>query len=162
MNPADGRLTRELDLRYTGQGYELRTSLDGLFDERLTTASLAGVRTRFDERHAQIHGHAAKERPVELVSYRLRVRVIVPKYQPVPELAPPSPRPIEAAIKGRRRIHLPDKSSANVILYERDRLEIGATITGPAIIEQFDATTVIPPGWSGRVDGFRNLILRRE
>jgi len=172
MNPADGRFSRELDLRYTGQGYELRTPLDGLFGERLTEESLTGVRARFDERHAQIHGHAAKERPVELVSYRLRVRVIVPKYQPVQEPAPPSPRPIETAIKGRRRIHYPlpnpqagegkGGGSANAILYERDRLDIGAAISGPAIIEQFDATTVIPPGWSGRVDGYRNLILRRE
>jgi N-methylhydantoinase A len=162
MKAADGRFARELDLRYTGQGYELRTPLDGLFGYGLTDGSLAAVRTRFDERHAQIHGHAAKERPVELVSYRLRVRVIVPKYQPVPEPAPPSPRPIETAIKGRRRLHLAGKDSVNAVLYERERLDIGAAVSGPAIIEQFDATTVIPPGWSGRVDAYRNLILRSE
>jgi len=162
MNPADGRFARELDLRYTGQGYELRTPLDGLFGTLLTEESLAAVRTRFDERHAQIHGHAAKERPVELVSYRLRVRVTVPKYQPVAEPAPPAPRPIETAIKGRRRMHLPGKDSAHAVLYERDRLDIGATVSGPAIIEQFDSTTVIPPGWSSRVDAYRNLILRSE
>jgi N-methylhydantoinase A len=162
MNPSDGRFARELDLRYTGQGYELRTPLDGLFGTLLTKESLTAVRIRFDERHAQIHGHAAKERPVELVSYRLRVRVTVPKYQPVPESAPPAPRPIETAIKGRRRLHLAGKDSANAVLYERDRLDIGATISGPAIIEQFDSTTVIPPGWSGRVDAYRNLILRSE
>jgi N-methylhydantoinase A len=34
-------------------------------------------------------------------------------------------------------------------------------IAGPAVVEQFDATTVIPPGWTGRVDGYRNLILER-
>ena len=38
-------------------------------------------------------------------------------------------------------------------------LDIGACVTGPAIVEQLDATTVIPPGWTGRVDGMRNLIL---
>jgi N-methylhydantoinase A len=162
MKAADGRFTGELDLRYTGQGYELRTPLDGLLGDGLTDDSLAAVRTRFDERHAQIHGHAAKERPVELVSYRLRVRVIVPKYQPVQELPSPSPRPIEAAIKGRRRLHLAGKDSVNAVLYERDRLEIGAAVSGPAIIEQFDATTVIPPGWSARVDAYRNLTLRSE
>ncbi len=162
MNPADGRFARELDLRYTGQGYELRTPLEGLFGTLLTEELLAAVRTRFDERHAQIHGHAAKERPVELVSYRLRVRVTVPKYQPVPEPAPSAPRPIETAIKGRRRLHLAGEDSVNAVLYERDRLDIGATIGGPAIIEQFDSTTVIPPGWSGRVDAYRNLILRSE
>ncbi|HEV3373590.1 MAG TPA: hydantoinase/oxoprolinase family protein, partial [Xanthobacteraceae bacterium] len=162
MHPADGRFAREFDLRYTGQGYELRTPLEGLYGERLSEDSLAAVRTRFDERHAQIHGHAAKERPVELVSYRLRVRVIVPKYVPAPEAAPPSPRPIESAIKGRRRMHPPGRDSVNAILYERDRLDVGAAVTGPAIIEQFDATTVIPPGWSARVDAFRNLILQSE
>jgi N-methylhydantoinase A len=140
----------------------LRTPLDGLFRTLLTEESLAAVRARFDENHARIHGHAAKERPVELVSYRLRVRVSVPKYQPVPEPAPASPRPIESAIKGRRRIHLAGKESANAILYERERLDIGAAVSGPAIIEQLDATTVIPPGWSARVDAYRNLILRSE
>jgi N-methylhydantoinase A len=162
MNPANGRFARELDLRYTGQGYELRTPLEGLFGTLLTEESLAAVRTRFDERHAQIHGHAARERPVELVSYRLRVRVTVPKFEPVQEPLPASPRPIETAINGRRWLHLPGKESVNAILYERDRLEIGAAVSGPAIIEQLDATTVLPPGWSGRVDGYRNLILRSE
>ena len=94
MDPASAAFLRELDLRYTGQGYELRTSLDGLFTERLTAASLAAARERFDERHAQIHGHAAKERPVEVVSYRLRVRVDVPKYQPRQEATPVTPQTI--------------------------------------------------------------------
>jgi N-methylhydantoinase A len=44
-------------------------------------------------------------------------------------------------------------------VYERDRLPVGANLNGPAIIEQFDATTVIPPGWTARTDRFRNLIL---
>jgi N-methylhydantoinase A len=86
----------------------------------------------------------------------------VPKYQPVAEAPPASPRGIETAIKGRRRIHLPQRDSVHAILYERDQIEIGATVSGAAIVEQFDATTVIPPGWSGSVDAFRNLILRKE
>jgi N-methylhydantoinase A len=68
MDPTAARFMRELDLRYTGQGYELRTPLDGLFGARLTAAALEAVREKFDERHAQIHGHAAKERPVEVVT----------------------------------------------------------------------------------------------
>jgi N-methylhydantoinase A/oxoprolinase/acetone carboxylase beta subunit len=46
-------------------------------------------------------------------------------------------------------------------LYERDRLDVGASVAGPAVVEQFDATAVIPPGWSGQVDGYGNLILAR-
>src|SRR5439155_25513266 len=159
MDPAAARFVRELDLRYTGQGYELRTPLDGLFAERLTAATLAAVREKFDERHAQIHGHAARERPVEGVSYRLRVRVTVPKYEPRAEPQPVSPRSAEIAVKGRRRIHFGANSSVEATLYERDRLDIGMTIAGSAIVEQFDATTVIPAGWRGRVDACRNLIL---
>jgi N-methylhydantoinase A len=160
MRPADARFARELDLRYTGQGYELRTPLDGLFIGMLTADSLGAARDRFDERHAQIHGHAAKERPVEIVSYRLRVRVAVPKYEPRAQAAPPAPRPAAGAIKGRRRAAF-NSTIMEATLYERDRLDIGASIAGPAIVEQFDATTVIPSGWSGQVDGYRNLILAR-
>jgi N-methylhydantoinase A len=161
MDAAAASFLRELDLRYTGQGYELRTSLDGLFSERLTATSLAAARERFDERHAQIHGHAAKERPVEVVRYRLRVRVAVPKYQPRQEAAPASPADTQAALKGRRQVHFGGKSATDTAIYERDRLDVGMTVTGPAIVEQFDATTVIPSGWTGRVDGYRNLILER-
>jgi N-methylhydantoinase A len=159
MNPADARFARELDLRYTGQGYELRTPLEGLFEGRLTAAALRAARDKFDDRHAQIHGHAAKERPVEVVSYRLRVRVAVPKYEPRAAPPPPSPQPA-AAVKGQRTISL-NGTITQATLYERARLDIGATIAGAAIVEQFDATTLIPSGWIGRVDGDGNLILAR-
>src|SRR5262245_19447776 len=160
MAAAAARFARELDLRYTGQGYELRTPLDGLFTDRLTTQSMQAARERFDERHAQIHGHAAKERPVEVVSYRVRVRVTVPKYEPRAQPAPA--KPAAAVPKGKRRVHVGAKDSIEATLYERDGLDIGVTIAGPAIVEQFDATTVIPQGWTARVDDYRNLILERE
>ncbi len=159
LDPAKAHFARELDLRYTGQGYELRTSLDGLFSGALTADSLAGARSRFDERHAQIHGHAAKERPVEVVSYRVRLTVDVPKYRPRDERSPAAPRPPQA--KGRRTLHLDDVSAQEAVLYERDALDIGAVVSGPAILEQFDATTVIPAGWRAEVDPRRNLVLRR-
>src|SRR5262245_59938324 len=90
MSVADAHFARELDLRYSGQGYELRIPLAGLFHERLTSASLTAVRAKFDERHAQIHGHAANERPVEVGSNRRRVRVAGPKSEPQ-ENPPPGP-----------------------------------------------------------------------
>jgi N-methylhydantoinase A/oxoprolinase/acetone carboxylase beta subunit len=161
MNPAAANFLRELDLRYTGQGYELRTALTGLFAQELSSESLAAARARFDERHAQIHGHAAKERPVEVVSYRLRVRVDVPKFRPVEEPTPSARPAADDAVKGRRQVHFGGRSAVDATLYERDKLGVGAVVAGPSIVEQFDATTVIPPGWAGRVDGYRNLILER-
>ena len=160
LDATQARFARELDLRYTGQGYELRTPLDGLFTDALTSSSLTQARARFDERHAQLHGHAAKERPVEVVSYRLRLRVGVPKYEPRDAIAPATPRPAEP--KGRRTIHLDGASACEATLYERDRLDIGTSVEGPAIVEQFDATTVIPPGWCASVDRRGNLILEKR
>jgi N-methylhydantoinase A len=159
LDRAQAVFSRELDLRYAGQGYELRISLEGLYDRALDADSLAKLRTRFDERHAQVHGHAARERPVEAVSYRLRVRVNVPKYQTTEEAPPLNPPPAAAARKGTRSVYFDSATATQTELYERDRLFIGASVSGPAIIEQFDATTVVPPGWSARVDGARNLIL---
>src|SRR6185369_8597935 len=129
MSASDARFARELDLRYTGQGYELRTPLEGLFAERLTAASLAAARERFDERHAHSHGHAAKERPVEVVSYRLRVRVAVPKYEPRELPTPRTPRLVADAIKGTRKIWL-NGAQTEATLYERDHLDIGAEVSG--------------------------------
>ena len=161
LDASSARFERELDLRYTGQGYELRTSLDGLFIGALDAAAIAAARARFDVRHAQIHGHAAKERPVEVVSYRLRVRLPVPKYVPKSGTAPARPRPVAEAAKGKRRVHFDARTALDATVYERDRLDIGVSVAGPAIVEQFDATTIIPPGWRGRVDTFGNLILER-
>jgi N-methylhydantoinase A len=161
LNSAHARYSRELDLRYAGQGYELRTSLDGLFVERVSAATLDAARARFDERHAQIHGHSAKDRPVEIVSYRLRLRVEVPKFRQHEE-ASSSPRPIESARKGERVVCFDGARAMMSALYERDKLDPGAILAGPAIVEQFDATTVIPPGWHATVDGFCNLVLSKR
>lgn len=160
LKPADASFTRECDLRYTGQGYEIRTSLEGLYRGALTAEALTALRTRFDERHAAVHGHAAKERPVEVVSYRLRLRVNVPKYQPRAEDVG-THISAATAIKGRRDVTFNGATTTNTTLYERDRLAAGARFSGPAIVEQFDATTVVPASWTARVDGHRNLILEK-
>jgi N-methylhydantoinase A len=161
LNAGDASYARELDLRYAGQGYELRTPLDGLFAERVTAETLKGARIRFDERHAQIHGHSARDRPVEIVSYRLRLRVAVPKFQQREELMS-SPHPMAVAQKGERAVHFEGTEAMPSAIYERDRLDPGATLSGPAIVEQFDATTAIPPGWHAIVDGYRNLVLSKR
>ena len=98
---------------------------------------------------------------MEVVSYRLRVRVNVPKYQPRQDAVPTARPSADAAVKGKRNVHFGGKGSVEATLYERDKLGVGALVTGPAIVEQFDATTVIRSGWTGRVDGYRNLILEK-
>jgi N-methylhydantoinase A len=162
LDPSAATFERDLDMRYAGQGYELRVSLSGLWQDALDADALAAARRRFDEVHEKIHGHAAKEKSVEVVSYRLRVRVSVPKFvpRPLPDRAP-SPPPAEAK-KGTRQVLFTALKPEETAIYDRDRLGVGAAFAGPAIVEQFDATTVVPPGWHAFVDRHGNLILERR
>jgi N-methylhydantoinase A len=164
MDPASATFARELDMRYTGQGYELRVGLDGIGSSAggLDDVALMEARERFDGIHARIHGHAAREKPAEVVSYRVRARVAVPKYEPVVELnvtAAPAP---EAARKGTRDVWFTSTAAINTAIWDRNALPVGATLAGPAIVEQLDSTIVVPDGWQADVDGYRNLILTRE
>jgi N-methylhydantoinase A len=162
LDPSAAAFERDLDMRYAGQGYELRVPLSGLWQKTLDAKALVAARDRFDEVHERIHGHAAKEKGVEVVSYRLRVRVSVPKFTPraLADRAPSAPTP--AAIKGKRRVFFDANEHSETTIYDRDKLDVGATFAGPAIVEQFDATTVVPPGWHALVNRYSNLILERK
>jgi N-methylhydantoinase A len=163
MDPAGATFARELDMRYTGQGYELRVGLDGIGDAGgLDDAALAEARDRFDGIHARIHGHAAKEKPAEVVSYRVRARVAVPKYEPVVEQnVAQAPAP-GAARKGSRDVWFTSDTATETAIWDRNALPVGAMLEGPAIVEQLDSTIVVPDGWHAHVDGSMNLILTRE
>ena len=96
-----------------------------------------------------------------MVSYRLRLRVSVPKFTPrALEARPPAPPPHDA-IKGTRRVYFDAEQPTETTIFDRDRLAVGVTFAGPAIVEQFDATSVVPPGWGAAVDRYGNLILTR-
>jgi N-methylhydantoinase A len=174
LDPAAAAFEREFDMRYAGQGYELRVPLAGGGGlehakgqakqgpgKALDAKTLAAARRRFHEVHARIHGHAAEEKGVELVSYRLRVRVSVPKFSPRALTTRPAAPPPAEAMKGTRRVLFDAGQGTEAAIYGRERLAVGASFPGPAIVEQFDATTVVPPGWRAFVDRYGNLILHR-
>jgi N-methylhydantoinase A len=167
LDPAAAVFEREFDMRYAGQGYELRVPLAGgggreqaKQGQALDAKALAAARRRFDDVHARIHGHAAEEKGVEVVSYRLRVRVSVPKFSPRALDRRPSVPPPAEAVKGTRRVLFDAGQATEAAIYDRERLEVGASFPGPAIVEQFDATTVVPPRWRAFVDRYGNLILQ--
>jgi len=148
---------RDLDLRYAGQGYEIRTPLEGLSSSPMTTKGLAQVQERFHELHQTLHGHSARDQEIEVVSYRVRIRVPVPK-QDLPESQIPNgtTEPV-----GTRDVTFDGKEMHNAPIYTRDSLK-SSLIEGPAIIEQFDSTTVLPPGWTAKLDGFGNIVGERN
>ena len=145
-----------IDLRYQGQGYELNVSAGD--DVDLDGAALAGLRERFDHAHEQLFGHSAKGEPVEAVNYRVRATVRVPKFSM--KRYNRANAPVDAARIGEREVYY-DRSSGMTLtpVYDRTLLDPGHEISGPAIIEQLDSTTVVYPGQHAVVDDYRNLIV---
>ncbi|HEV7666161.1 MAG TPA: hydantoinase/oxoprolinase family protein [Chloroflexota bacterium] len=151
------RLIREIDVRYAGQGFELRVPVSSgpLHDtEKATVTSL------FNDLHHRLRGHSAAGEPLEIVSYRLRAEVAVPQYEPQPAANPPCATPAAEACVGTRVVSFGRGEAAHLArIWRREQLTFGNVLDGPAIVEQVDATTVIPPGWSARLDAYGNLIL---
>jgi N-methylhydantoinase A len=144
------RFERGADMRYAGQAYELRVKLD----ENCRDA--ASIAEAFHLEHERIYGFRDTQTEVELGTVRLAV-VGVTENITQPEIAAGSGNPLP---KGERPIFRAGKwLTAGV--YDRSALGAGDSITGPAIIEQDDTTTVLLPGWSARADALGNLHLER-
>ena len=147
-----------LEMRYAGQGYETPVPLDRV---PLAAGALSAARTRFDVLHRQRHGHAAPEQPVEVVSYRVEAIGRVPRVQVAP--LPPADAPVEMARVGERpALFLTLAAEPRPVpVYARERLRPGHRFAGPAIVEQYDATTVVCPEQEVTVDDWGNLLITR-
>lgn len=150
------RLRYFLDMRYSGQGYENPVPVSEL---PLTRESLAAYRSDFDAIHEQCHGHAAPDQAVEVVNYRVQAVGLVPDVaMPVVEEAADD---ADSARTGSRNAYFPTVADApiEVPVYSRERLRAGHRFAGPAIVEQYDSTTVICPEQVATVDGYGNLVI---
>lgn len=146
-----------MDMRYAGQGYENPVPIDRL---PLTREDLRRYRARFDDIHRQCHGHAAPGQPVEIVNYRVEGIGLVPRV----ELArlEPATGPADEALVGHRAALFSSLSDRpmDVPVYARERLRAGHRFAGPAVVEQYDATTVVCPEQVVDVDELGNLLVR--
>ena len=143
--PAElARAERRLDLRYTGQSYELSVPFRRDF------------RRLFHEQHEKAYGHAHRGRPLEIVNLRLRLTIRTPKPQ-LRARATGNPDPARARVKTKPvwfagRFH-------STPLYDRERLEPGSRFAGPAVVVEYSSTTVVPLDFECYVDEYLNLIL---
>jgi N-methylhydantoinase A len=147
------RIERALDMRYAGQGYEIAVPCPA---HPLQDVDLKQLRATFDQQHRTMFGHMAPEEPVEVVSYRVRGFGLVPPVE-MPQFKPAGTT-LAAAQREMRRVHF-DGEEIDCPVYQRERLDVGLTVAGPAILDQFDCTTVICPGQTARVDDWKNLIV---
>jgi N-methylhydantoinase A len=145
-------IERSLDMRYAGQGYEISVPLP----EKLTPGALATLRKQFDELHRSQFGHTAPHEPVEIVSYRLRGIGRVPPVK-LPAFKAQGLKTADA-IREHRDMRF-DGKTLSCPVYQREKLDIGATFTGPCVIDQLDCTTVVFPSQSVLIDNHKNMII---
>jgi N-methylhydantoinase A len=145
-------IERAVDMRYAGQGYEITIPCDAAVD-------LARLRAAFDVRHLAMFGHDAPDEPVEIVSYRVRgVGKVPPVAMPRFARAGAS---LADARRETRRVRF-DGATIECPVYQREKLDVGLSFAGPAVLDQLDCTTAICPGQVARVDEWKNLIVTQE
>ena len=137
---------RQIDLRYVGQSFEL------------TIPAGVGLLERFHAEHDRTYGFAAPAEPVEVVSLRLTS---------VGTIGKPPARPLEPGVcpepKERRSVYFAEAGDfVDCPIYDRYALPAGARFGGPAIVEEFDSTTVVHPGFAVTVDVVGNLVIQRS
>ncbi|MEM4311499.1 MAG: hydantoinase/oxoprolinase family protein [Nitrososphaerales archaeon] len=141
-----------LDLRYSGQGYELQIP----FKE----GDLENMKELFHKRHELLYGYSVRDEEVEVVNLKLISlgSLEKPKLKKMEESLYKDGR---EALKEKRKVYFENEGFLETSIYLRGKLKAKDEIHGPAIIEQYDATTVIYPKWSAKVDTFGNLLLER-
>jgi N-methylhydantoinase A len=144
---ADYRLERAVDLRYSDQAHELRILC--------RSSDLHALAEAFAAEHERTYGHASGPDSVESVVVRVAGRVAAQRPNPPRVTAPAS-----AAEPARERLAYfgPEAGRLRTPVVRRADLTQGA-LPGPLIIEEYDATCIVPPGWRATLDAFGNIEL---
>ena len=147
------------DLRFVGQTFEIEVPLG---EARLSAEAARELADGFPECYEATYGKgtAWEGSPVTLVNVNLTVTAA----RPVPPLEPVALNGTggEEMEKGRREVLLPGGQRAEVPVYDGPRVTAGASFEGPAIVDEYDTTLLVPPGWSCRRDEFLNYIMERQ
>jgi N-methylhydantoinase A len=145
------RTVVELDVRYTGQSFDLTIPFDG--DE-------TALAEAFHRRHERRYGYAARDERVELAT--VRVTGIGAHQGARPGRYIDSARDDSGHARIGTRRAWDAGAFVDATIYDRERFLEGATFEGPAIVEQYDATSWIPAGWSATTDGGGNLLVEKR
>ena len=156
LDAASFHFVRDGDLRYVGQGYELKIPIPA---GELTEQSLVEIWRLFHEAHKREYGHAFAQNSIEIVNVRVTGVGAMPK---IANLKAPEGGSFAAARTrvGQCVFRIDGVlKSFETTFYRRALLPVGKIFPGPAIVLQMDSTTVIPPRWSAINDAAGNLIL---
>jgi N-methylhydantoinase A/oxoprolinase/acetone carboxylase beta subunit len=151
--PSEVRVAYAADMRYVGQAYELEVPIP----VPVTRERLPEILAAFHAVHERVYGYGRPQQPAEFVNFRAVHTYPLPRPAVTPA-APPAGSVADARL-GERPAYFGE--FVPTAIYERARLPRGARLAGPAIVEQSDTTTVIPPGVTALVDEAGTLRLRR-
>lgn len=143
------------EMRYQGQSFQVRVALDR---DIIEAGDLARLATLFHEEHERLYSHCDPTGAVEILEIRVRV---------TGGLAGPSAReiavgagPASAALTGSRRIRI-NGAWHEAAIYDRAKFGAGHVVNGPAVVEQGDATILVPPQFKAETNRFGDLIIER-
>ena len=148
------RLTQQLDLRYLHQGYHLTVDAP---EGEVKEAHKYAIKSDFDALHRRTYGASAPEEDAELVTLRLVAEVPV-QHLRLPRIAAGAGS-AGARIETRPLYDLGTGKFVDAHVYDRSRLGADDRIVGPAVVEQYDSTTVVLAGQTLRVDEVGNLLI---
>ncbi|WP_038357933.1 hydantoinase/oxoprolinase family protein [Bosea sp. UNC402CLCol] len=146
---ADVTILVGADMRYVGQQHEVTIIFET--DPR-RSRDTAALTAQFEAAYRTLYGVNPSHVPIELVTWRVIARGPLPHFdgQARPEIASGAP-------KRHRAVHAWEDDQS-VPVYERATLATGQTIAGPAIIEERETTTALPPGWSATIDALGCIV----
>jgi N-methylhydantoinase A len=154
--PADQDVAFVADMRYHGQGYEIPVALERA---DVDGGDLRVLEQRFNGLHDQLYGFRMPDTAAEIVN----LRAIGTGARPRPELPEGEPAgPDSSAAQVDEGSILFEGERRPTRIYDRGRLAPGNRIAGPAVITEFDSTTVVLPGYAAEVDRFHNILIRPE
>ncbi len=153
IEPERTVIERYLDLRYVGQSYELVVPYEGDLEQAVA---------EFHQTHDRRFGYSDPTERVQVVNVRLKARGVAdrPEIERLPQDANATAEP-----EGIKTVVFSNGAAAeehDTPIYDRAKLVPGTTISGPAIVTQYDTTTVLPPGWRLTVDATRSLVAEQE
>jgi N-methylhydantoinase A/oxoprolinase/acetone carboxylase beta subunit len=147
-------IQRVADCRYLGQGYELRVDVaSGSIDD----AWADKVRRDFHDIHEREYSRRFETADIEIPNVRVRGIGLMPPLE-MPEVEPGAEAPPHEEREAWFRVG-GELRAVLTRYYDRTALRPGAALEGPAIVNQYDSTTVVPPGVSARIDRFGNIVI---
>ena len=144
----------QMEMRYLHQGYQLAVDCPFPFQE----VNKPALKRAFDTLHLQTYGQLAETEEAEIVSFRLHAEIAVPQLELQP-LPPGDSNSNRAKIGERKLFDTDSETFVSAAIYERDLLMPDDRLLGPAIIQQFDTTTVVLSGQALTVDPYGSLII---